>query len=130
MLFRSPWNLGLNFSYNYNSVYNSYFKVFETASTFSLRDNLTLNFTDHWTMTYSSIYDFKNNELVDQSMNLVRDFHCWEAVFNWVMNGYRSGFYFRIGVREIPDIKFEQRGGQFGGYYGGSSFPGSSYFGN
>lgn len=126
----NPWNIGMSFNYTFTKQYNDRFRVFETANTFSLRDNFTLRFTDNWSMTYNSIYDFKANELVDQSINMTRDFHCWEAVFDWVLNGYRSGFYFRINIKEIPDVKFEKRSGAYGPYSGsgfGMPFQGSYY---
>jgi hypothetical protein len=115
----NPWGLNLSFNYTYSKHYNTMFKVFETSSSFSLRDNFSLTFSDHWKMSYSSIYDFQDNELVDQTINLRRDFHCWEAVFDWVLSGYRSGYYLRINVKEIPDVKVERRGGQMGSYMGG-----------
>jgi hypothetical protein len=121
----NPWSLVINFNYSYNSRKNETFNVFEKNSSFSLRDNFALNFTKNWQMSYSSIYDFKNNELVDQSIDLLRDFHCWEATFHWVISGYRAGFYFKINIKKIPDVKFEKRGGQMGSFIGsGMYYPG------
>src|SRR3989339_249835 len=120
----NPWNFAANFGYSYSSSYNTTFKVFEKSTTFSLRDQFTLNFTDNWRVSYSSRYDFENNELTEQSMDLLRNFHCWEANFHWIINGYRAGYYLRINIKEIPDIKIEKRGGEAGGML----FPGQGYY--
>ncbi|MFH0920384.1 MAG: putative LPS assembly protein LptD [Fibrobacterota bacterium] len=126
----NPWSLNFDFRYNYSSLYNARFRVFESSSSFSLNDNLTFLFSDNWRLSYHSRYDFQQNELVEQGMNLVRDFHCWDATFDWIISGYNPGYYFRVAIKEIPDVKFEKRGGQYGSFYGGGmSFPGQGLFG-
>ena len=127
--FMTPWRFTLGFGYTFTKAYNDAFQVFETGSTFSLRDNLDFNFSKNWFLTYSSYYDFGTNELVDQTLHLRRDLHCWEAVFDWVISGYRAGYYFRINIKKLQDVKFEKRGGAFGPYSGsGFTMPLQNYY--
>ena len=46
-----------------------------------------------------------------QDITVRRDLHCWEAWLRWTPSGYRRGYYFRINIKELPQIKFERRGG-------------------
>ncbi|MDE0462044.1 MAG: hypothetical protein OXH93_06540, partial [Caldilineaceae bacterium] len=49
-----------------------------------------------------------------QSLSLYRDLHCWEARFSWYPAGFNKGFFFKINIKDIPQIKFEHRRGGFG----------------
>ncbi len=49
-----------------------------------------------------------------QSLSLYRDLHCWEARFSWYPAGFNKGFFFKINIKDIPQIKLEHRRGGFG----------------
>jgi lipopolysaccharide assembly outer membrane protein LptD (OstA) len=107
------WSLNAQISANHSKYWDETFDVFTKSTSFSLSNQATLQFTENWSLAYNNRFDFETNKLVDQSMNLRRDFHCWEALFDWIISGYRQGYYFRIGIKDIPDIKFEKRKGPF-----------------
>ena len=66
-------------------------------------------------MDYAVNFDLlPTRRIVAQSLSLYRDLHCWEARFAWYPNGFNKGFYFKINIKEIPQIKFEHRQGGFG----------------
>ena len=46
--------------------------------------------------------------IVERMIEVRRDLHCWQALFVWIPGGTRKGYYFRIGVKKIPDIKLER----------------------
>ncbi|MBL8028110.1 MAG: hypothetical protein JNL74_16935, partial [Fibrobacteres bacterium] len=104
-----PWSLNAQLNASHSNNWDRTFKVFTKNTSFSLSEQAALQFTENWSLSYSNRFDFESNKIVDQSMNLRRDFHCWDAVFDWVISGYQKGYYFRIGVKDIPDIKFEKR---------------------
>ncbi len=53
-------------------------------------------------------------KLSAQSLSLYRDLHCWEARFSWYPTGFNRGFFFKLNIKDIPQIKIEHRRGGFG----------------
>ena len=50
---------------------------------------------------------------INQSYTLRRDLHCWEALFVRHISDTDSGFYFKINIIDLPDIKIEQHVSNF-----------------
>jgi lipopolysaccharide assembly outer membrane protein LptD (OstA) len=97
-----PWqiSIGHRYSETRGSGYTYITHWITTSSGFHL--------TPNWKVSFTQNYDIKNKELTDRSLQFYRDMRCWEAVFYWIPNGSRKGYYFRIGLKQIPDIKFEK----------------------
>ncbi|MCI0531488.1 MAG: LPS assembly protein LptD, partial [candidate division Zixibacteria bacterium] len=70
--------------------------------------------TANWKINYSARYDFINREMAEQIVEIYRDLHCWEARISWIPSGFREGFYFRINIKALPEIKFEKGGAGLG----------------
>ncbi len=96
------WNLSLTHHYN-ESGRGQLFRKTHTAN-FSLNVNLTPNLN----ISYRQYYDFTRAKTVSRSLTVVRQLHCWEGRFSWVINGSNSGFQFRLNVISIPEIKYER----------------------
>ncbi len=73
-------------------------------ASFSLR----LPLTRHWLLDYGNRYDFAEKEITEQTFEIYRDMHCWEGRFTWIVNGYRQGYYFRLNIKALPEIKIEK----------------------
>jgi lipopolysaccharide export system protein LptA len=71
---------------------------------------LGLGLTPAWRLQYGLYYDLTEKTVSSQSLTLVRDLHCWEAVLERRESGGRSTYYFRVSVKDLPDIKYERRG--------------------
>jgi lipopolysaccharide assembly outer membrane protein LptD (OstA) len=67
--------------------------------------------TPNWNLSYVCRYDFEQKKITEQSFDLYRDLHCWEARFSWVLQGYRSGYYFKINIKSLPQVKIEKSPG-------------------
>lgn len=67
----------------------------------------TLNLTRNWKFDYDYYYNIEDGEKVSERFVIYRDMHCWEARFIWVPTGYRNGYYFRINIKEHPEVKVE-----------------------
>jgi len=79
----------------------------------------SVDLTTNWKLKYSQTYDLVRHESVDKVVDLYRRIHCWEGHFYWIPNGSRQGYYFKINVIAIPDLKLEKsesglRGALFG----------------
>lgn len=72
--------------------------------------SLSLDFwpTEKWHINYNTRYDFTSKELTEQSFMFYRDLHCWEGTFTWITTGYREGYYFRINIKVLPEVKIEK----------------------
>lgn len=64
--------------------------------------------TKNWSMSYRQNYNIRERESTEKAIELHRDLHCWEGMFTWIPSGSRQGYYFRINVKSLPDIKFEK----------------------
>jgi len=60
--------------------------------------------TDNWTLTYAARYDWQTKSMVDYSFGLVRNLHCWEAVFNFNQLGNDWRYDFKIQIKSIPEV--------------------------
>jgi lipopolysaccharide assembly outer membrane protein LptD (OstA) len=82
--------------------------LLETDEISKFRLSTTLNLTPGWSVEYSAYYDALGESFISQSYTLRRDLHCWEAIFVRQISDVDSGFYFRINIKDLPDIKLEQ----------------------
>ena len=57
------------------------------------------------------VYDIENKTMVFQRVVINRDLHCWEANISWIPGGIQEGFYFKVNIKNIPDVKIEKRRG-------------------
>jgi len=107
---KTNWKVAL--SHNYSEIRTAS----ATIKTHWLGFNTQFPVTRSWFLTYSSRYDFDQRKFADQTFEIYRDLHCWEARLVWVPNGFREGFYFRINIKALPDVKFEKGPGGLGGF--------------
>ncbi|GAH42396.1 unnamed protein product, partial [marine sediment metagenome] len=61
--------------------------------------------TKNWKIGYNTRYDFTEKRLINQSLSIYRDLHCWEAQFSWNSYGGRWKYDFKIKIKKIPEIK-------------------------
>ena len=55
--------------------------------------------------------DRGEDRITGQSYSFYRDLHGWEARFRWTPSGVRNGYFFKINIKELPQVKFERRQG-------------------
>jgi len=81
----------------------------ETIQTLSFSGDFKI--TNNWKITFSSGYDFKNKELTYTSINVYRDLHCWEMMFNIIPFGQRKSYNFTINVKStmLKDLKLNKK---------------------
>ncbi|MFO7767514.1 MAG: putative LPS assembly protein LptD [bacterium] len=94
------WNLRLNHDFGWQ-------RAVET-NRHSLDGSLSFNLPK-WSLSWTARYDVARNEMVRQTFDIHRDLHCWEARLQVVATGPGRGFWFVINIKDIPEIKYEQR---------------------
>lgn len=103
--FNVPWDVGLNYSYNYNKP------IFEKSvrQTFNFSGNVRL--TEKWKIGFHSGYDFDTKDLSYTSLDFYRDLHCWELRFNWIPFGFQQSYNLSIAVKSavLQDLKLNKQ---------------------
>mgnify|MGYP001074189909 CR=1 FL=1 len=61
--------------------------------------------TKNWKIGLNARYDFKEKKIIDQSLSIYRELHCWEAQFSWNSYGGRWKYDFKVSIKKIPEIK-------------------------
>ncbi|MEW5873565.1 MAG: putative LPS assembly protein LptD [Candidatus Zixiibacteriota bacterium] len=97
-----PFNIGLSYRYDESRG------TFSAYKTHWISTRIDFEPTKNWTASIQNRYDLANHKITDQTFEVTRDLHCWSAQFVWRPGGSGQGYYFRIGVKDIPDIKIER----------------------
>jgi LptD protein/OstA-like protein len=91
-----PWRLTVVQTFTLGEEWSSRSSGLNVSSSISL--------TSNWRVSASVYYDLDEHEVIRQGFVLTRDLHCWRL--NFEKRG--SGYYFRINVLDLPDIKYER----------------------
>lgn len=60
--------------------------------------------TRNWVINYSARYDLPTRRLVDYSLTLTRNLHCWEGVFSFHQLGDIWRYDFKVRIKQIPEV--------------------------
>ena len=74
----------------------------------TLSASLSLTPSRHWEVSTGGYYDLSEGDFRSHSFRLTRDLHCWTFFFEYSSTG---SYYFRIYLRDIPEIQYETDGG-------------------
>jgi hypothetical protein len=74
--------------------------------------------TTNWRIAYGCRYNIEDKRIESQEVRIGRDLHCWEAYFSWVPSGAVAGYYLKINIKKLEDIKIEETSGALRGYRG------------
>ncbi len=102
--FKSKWNLRVDYNFRYSKPYK------ESTITQSLRLTGDLGLTEKWKISFSSGYDFVNQEFTYTTMGIHRDLHCWQMNIDVVPFGERKSYTFTISANGslLKDIKYQK----------------------
>lgn len=104
--FNIPWNMRLNYSFNYTRTGYEEPKVVQ-----SVRINGDVSLSEKWKIQYNSGYDIDKKAFTQTSIALSRDLHCWTLSLNWVPFGRMQYYSFNIGVKSslLQDLKISRQ---------------------
>ncbi len=110
-----PTSLGIDFVLSHN--YSESRGAGNTQKTQWINLGTQIQPTLGWRIEYDCRYNMVNKRIESQSFNIGRDLHCWQFTFTWIPTGAVAGYYARISIKTLPDIKLESsRGGLRGPY--------------
>ncbi len=106
--YKIPWNLNINFTQSKNSPYSL---DSEKTSTSSVGFSGNIKITPKWKIGFNSGYDFTNKDFSYTKIDIYRDLHCWEMLFNWIPTGYQKSYTvtIRVKAQSLKDLKIERR---------------------
>ncbi|MFO8054328.1 MAG: putative LPS assembly protein LptD, partial [Bacteroidales bacterium] len=109
--FDHKWNMGFNYTFRYTNIFNQTKNDYEYTTIQTLGFNANFHLTDKWRIGVNSGWDFEGNELSYTSLNVYRDLHCWEMMFNWIPTGFRKSYNLTIRVKApaLHDLKLTKR---------------------
>lgn len=110
--------LDFSIPFTLNVGYNIFFQNAASGPdqfTQTLNFNGDLQLTRNWKVTYSSGYDFEQDDISYTSIGIIRDLHCWEMRLNWVPFGFQQSYFFQINVKSsvLQDLKLTKRNDRF-----------------
>ena len=103
-----PWSLSAHYALTYDKKHN--IAAFaDTTQSLTFSGNLKI--TKNWKIGFRSGYDFDEKELTYSSVDVYRDLHCWEMLFNWIPLGYHQSYTLTIRVKAavLRDLKYEKK---------------------
>lgn len=107
----ASWSLNINYTINYDYRNEILFNRNNFTQTLSFSG--TFNPTKNWFINYNSGYDFINKRISHLGVDLRRDLHCWQFVFNWTpLSAFGvKYFFFQINVKSgaLQDLKIPKR---------------------
>ncbi len=104
--FSVPWNLRFGYNIAYSHQANETAKI--STQAINLSGDVAL--TEKWKVTFTSGFDFVQNEITQTSFGINRDIHCWQLSLNWVPFGAFQNYTFNIGVKStlLRDLKLNR----------------------
>ncbi len=108
------WSLRMNLRYAIDKSN----PAVSAAPTFWLNTNGKLNISKNWSVSMNTRFDLQKRQVVNSSISIHRDLHCWELSFQWTPTGYTRGYYLKINVKSpnLQDLKIESKGGRYNTY--------------
>ena len=103
--FDIPWSLNVFYKLNYTKPY------LEKEITQSVNFNGDVNITNQWKVGFRSGYDLTNKSFTYTSIDIYRDLHCWEMIFNWIPIGFHQSYNLMIRVKSsiLQDLKLTKK---------------------
>jgi hypothetical protein len=113
--FAIPWSLSFDLTYSLNKP------GLTLTRTAIFNTTVDFNLTPNWKVAARTGYDIERGDIVSTSINLHRDFECWQMSVNWVPFGsYQSwGFDLHVKSGHLMDIlRIRQPRNDVGGRFG------------
>ena len=105
---RLKWNFRSDYTLNYNKGFNTS-RYADTIQSLNFSGSFNLN--KKWKLGFRSGYDFESKEISYTSIDIYRDLHCWELLFNWIPIGYHQSYTITLRVKaaSLRDLKYEKK---------------------
>ena len=109
--FNNPWNVNLRYTWRYTNIYNVQNIAYDKKIIQNLGVSGDVNITKKWKIGVTTGWDFVSQEFSYTSVDIYRDLHCWELMFNWIPMGDRKSYNLTIRVKSpmLQDLKLNKK---------------------
>ena len=109
--FNIPWSFNFSYSLQVNDQYTAYSRTDTVTVTQNLTFQGEINFTKRWRLTVNSGYNFTQKQLIQTSLDIYRDLHCWAMHLQSIPFGPRKSYTFTLNVKSaiLQDLKLVRR---------------------
>jgi hypothetical protein len=107
-----PWSMNLSYNLRHTRFYGSHIlNENKYQITQSLTVNGEINLSPGWKIGMMAEYSFTDKTIPYATVNIYRDLHCWEIIFNWIPTGFRKSYNFTLRVKApmLQDLKIRKR---------------------
>ncbi|NLD99576.1 MAG: hypothetical protein GX640_06855 [Fibrobacter sp.] len=104
------WQVSLSPSFTYSLRRNSPTEIFTPEKHYNLSGSASLFFSKNWSIQWNGSYNFNEDQWVHNVLSFRCDLECWDMSFDWRPEKLNPGYYFKINIKKIPEIKWEQKG--------------------
>jgi hypothetical protein len=103
-----PWQFSLAVSYFGSASPIPGGTYTRWASSTRANGSLGMNPSKNWRLDYSYQYDLRTRQMISQNYSVRRELHCWEMQFTRSISGGVTEYYFKINVKNLPEVYYEQ----------------------
>jgi lipopolysaccharide assembly outer membrane protein LptD (OstA) len=103
-----PFNLRFSHFFGVN---RNTFGTKKYTVTHNIKPDISFSPSQYTSISYSLYFDLVSKQIISQNLLINRDLHCFEASLVWVPSGIQEGFYFKVNIKALPDVKIEKRRG-------------------
>lgn len=109
--FNNAWSVNFRYTWNYTNIFNATSLAYEDKIIQTLGFSGDVNITRKWKVGITTGWDFVAQDFSYTSVNIYRDLHCWELMFNWIPIGYRKSYNLTIRVKSpmLQDLKLNKK---------------------
>lgn len=111
-LFEIPWNMNIAYTFQHIRNYGQHISADQKLRLVqAITVNGDVNFTPNWKIGVMTNYDISNKVFSYSSINIERDLHCWEIIFNWIPFGFRKSYNFTLRAKApmLQDLKLDKK---------------------
>ena len=109
----TPWSVSLSYNLTYSTsvAYAAFMGIATNTLVHTIGLNGDISITPKWKFTFSTGWDFVNNNITYTNISVYRDLHCWEMRFNWIPIGSYKSWNFTINVKAaaLKDLKYTKK---------------------
>ena len=109
--FNNAWRASVSYTLAYKENYNltKNTMAYDFVQTVNFRGSI--NITSKWKIGGSTGWDFKTNQITYTSVDIYRDLHCWELMFNWIPMGFNRSYNLTLRIKSplLQDLKLNRK---------------------
>ena len=109
--FNVPWSFNFSYSLQASKNYTPYTRTDTLIVTQNLTFQGEVQLTKRWKFNVSSGYNFTTKQLIQTSIDVYRDLHCWAMHLQTIPFGPRKSYTFTLNVKAsvLQDLKLMRR---------------------